>query len=153
MTPDWLADDERLMAELRAAVAATSEIPPEVTTAAKAAFELRTLDDELALLTYDSMKDKQVAGTLRSDTMSVRSMVFGIGDVTLDLDILPDQIVGQLSPPMRGSIVIETPNGPARQGEIDALGMVSIAVPTPGEVRFRVQPVDREAFVTEWTRI
>ncbi len=152
MTAPW-ADDERLFEDLRAAVHAAGQVPPDVITAAKAAFELRTLDEELARLTYDSRADAELVGAFRSDKLSVRSLVFGFADITLDVDVLPDSFVGQISPPLPGRLVVETRAGVAGQGEIDELGMFSVPVCLPGEVRFRVEPHDRPSFTTEWTRI
>ena len=152
MTTPW-ADDDRLFDDLRAAVHAAGRVPPDVITAAKAAFELRNLDEELARLTYDSRADAELVGAYRSDKLSVRSLVFGVADITLDVDVLPDSFVGQVSPPLPGRIVVETRAGAAGEGEIDELGMFSVPVCPPGEVRFRVEPHDRSSFTTEWTRI
>lgn len=156
MRPDWISDDDLLLAEIGAATRATGVVPDAVVAAAKAAFELRTLDEELAMLTYDSIADAELAGAVRSERLAVRSLVFGFGDVSLDVDILPDSLVGQLHPPMAGTIVLESPTRPPLRGEIDELGMFSVPLMGPGDVRFRVEPrddADRNGFVTQWTRI
>lgn len=156
MRPDWISDDDLLLAEIGAATRATGVVPDAVVAAAKAAFELRTLDEELAMLTYDSVTDSELAGAVRSERLAVRSLVFGFGDVSLDVDILPDSLVGQLHPPMAGAIVLESPTRPPLRGEIDELGMFSVPLVGPGDVRFRVEPredAERSGFVTQWTRI
>ena len=156
MTSDWLSDDDLLLAEIGAAAAATGPVPHAVITAAKAVFELRSLDEELAMLTYDSIADVELAGAVRSERLAVRSLVFGLGDVSLDVDVLADSLVGQLHPPLPGTIVLESPTRPPLRAEIDELGMFSLPMVAPGDVRFRVEPResgDASAFVTQWTRI
>ncbi len=150
---DWIADDDLLLDELRSALREAAPVPADVVTAAKAVYTMRTLDEELARLSYDSMADPELAGAFRSEPMSVRSLVFGIGDTTLDVDVLADSFVGQLSPALPGSIVVETRFYPPRRADIDPMGMFSVPLCPPGDVRFRVEPSDGDGFVTEWTRI
>ena len=150
---DWFTDDDQLLAELRAAIHEAGAVPDDVLTAAKAVYTMRTLDEELAMLAYDSRTDPELAGAFRSEPLSVRSLVFGVGDVTLDVDVLADAFVGQLTPPMTGSIVVETPSDPPLRADIDELGMFKVPLCSAGDVRFRVEPADGQAFVTEWTRI
>ncbi len=149
----WLSDDDQLFDRLREAVRSTGSVPDDVVAFAKAAIELRDLDAELAALTYDSLHDPELAGAYRSATMSVRSLVFGVGEVTLDVDVLTDSFVGQLAPPMAGTVTVETPAGEVRRGEIDELGMFSLPRCPPGDVRFRVEPADGAPITTEWTRL
>jgi hypothetical protein len=153
MTPDWLADDDRLFEALRACLASTGRVPSDVVTAAKQVFELRYMDEELARLTYDSRADAELVGAFRAETLSVRSLMFGFDDVTLDVDVLADSVVGQVSPAQAGVVVIETRERRAGQGSIESSGMFSIPVRTRGEVRFRVESAEGRSFVTEWTII
>jgi hypothetical protein len=150
---DWFTDDDLLLEELRGALYEAGSVPQDIVTAAKAMYTMRTLDEELALLSYDSRNDPELVGVFRAEPMSVRSLVFGIGEVTLDVDVLTDTFVGQLSPPMPGSIVVETRFHPPRRAEIDEMGMFQVPMSPPGDVRFRVEPTEGEGFVTEWTRI
>jgi hypothetical protein len=153
LTSDWIADDDRLFEALRAAHESAGPVPPEVVTAAKDVFGMRYVDEELARLIYDSQADAELVGAFRSETLSVRSLVFGLGEITLDIDVLPDSIVGQVSPVQPGVVVAETREGWSRQGAIDDSGMFSIPTTRRGEVRFRVEPTEGHGFVTEWTRI
>ncbi len=153
MTAHWLSDDDALLGELRTALAAGGPVPGDVIAGAKAAYELRNFDEELATLFYDSQADTELAGTFRSETMSVRSLVFGYDDITLDIDVLSDSFVGQLVPTARGSIAVETRGRPPVLGEIDELGMFSVPICPPGDVRFRVELADGTGFATGWTRI
>jgi len=152
MTPSW-ADDDELFADLRSAFHEMGPIPPEVIAAGKAAFELRTLDLELALLTYDSENDRELAGAFRGNALSVRRIVFSLNGVSVDVDVLADALVGQITPPGSGRVVLETRDGKTAVGEVDDSGMFTVPVARPAEVRLRVEPSDRRAFVTEWTQL
>jgi hypothetical protein len=153
VTSDWIADDDRLFEALRASLESTGAVPPDVVAAAKEVFGLRYVDEELARLTYDSQADAELVGAFRSGTLSLRRLVFGLGEITLDIDVLPDSVVGQVLPAQPGVVVAETREGPAGDGSIDDSGMFSVLLTLHGEVRFRVEPTGCRAFVTEWTRI
>jgi hypothetical protein len=153
MTSEWLADDDRLFEALRASIDSAGPVPPEVVTAAKELFGLRYVDEELARLTYDSRADAELVGAFRSETLSVRSLVFDLGEIKLEIDVLLDSLVGQLSPAQAGVVVVETRERPSGQVSIDEAGMFSISARPHGEVRFRVEPTGRRPVVTEWTAI
>jgi hypothetical protein len=152
MSPNWIADDDHLFEALRECLVTAGRVPAEVVTAAKEVFSLRNMDEELARLTYDSRADADLVGAFRSETLSVRSLVFGFGDVTLDIDVLSDAVVGQVAPAQAGVVVIETRERTAGQASIESSGMFSIPIRPRGEVRFRFES-DEHSFVTEWTRL
>lgn len=152
MTSPW-ADDDRLLADLRAALHDMGPIPAEVVTAGKAAFELRTLDLELALLTYDSERDPELAEAFRANALAVRRMVFSLDGTSLDIDVLADALVGQVHPASPGDLTIEFRDGERVVVELEESGMFTVPVSRPAEIRLRVEPTDRRGFVTEWARI
>ncbi|WP_375484270.1 hypothetical protein [uncultured Jatrophihabitans sp.] len=152
MTSRW-ADDELLMQDLTDAVRAAGAVPPDVVAAAKAVYAMRGLDEELAQLTYDSRHDAELAGALRSDKLSVRTLVFGLGELSLDVDVLPGTLVGQVAPAHAGQVVVEARDGRRAEADVDDLGMFSVGWGITGEIRIRVALDDHPAFVTEWTRI
>ena len=82
---DQVPDDE-LAARLRLAVAA--DVPPaHVLIAAKAAFTWRTIDAELAALTYDSfVDDDALVGVRGSD--GPRQLSFERGALSLELEVV-----------------------------------------------------------------
>lgn len=151
MSAPWADDD--LFEDLRAAYKEMGPVPPEVIAAGKAAFELRTLDLELALLTYDSQRDPELAGAFRANELAVRRLVFSLDGTSIDIDVLADSIVGQISPATSGRIVVETRDGRSALAEVDESGMFTVALVRPAEIRLRVEPSDRRAFATEWARV
>lgn len=152
MTSRW-SDDDQLMADLAEALRSAGSVPPEVVSAAKAVFDLRTLDAELAQLTYDSRLDPELVGAMRADKLSVRSLVFGMGELNLDVDVLPDALVGQVTPVQEGRVSLESRDGRSVEADIDDTGMFSVAWTGSGEVRLHVHLATGSSFVTEWTRI
>lgn len=152
MTAPW-ADDDRLLAALRAAFTEMGPIPPEVLTAGKAAFELRTLDLELALLIYDSERDPELAAAFRANALTVRRIVFSLDGTSIDIDVLADALVGQIHPAASGRVVVESRDGDEWVAEVDDTGMFTVPVTRPAEIRLRVEPSDRRGFRTEWAHI
>ena len=102
-SPHW-TEDEQLMCDLREAlrpVPATGEI----IDAALATFAWRTVDAdlELAALLYDSDLDQAllVRGPLSS---SPRTLIFGHGELRVDVEVSDAGIQGQLIPPAPGAV-------------------------------------------------
>ncbi len=54
MAGQWWSDDDQLLEVLRDALTTAREVPPGLVAAGKAAYSWRTIDAELAALTYDS---------------------------------------------------------------------------------------------------
>ncbi len=76
--------DELLLHELKQALAETGVAPPEVLAAAKGAFAWRTVDADLALLTYDSARSPQFQSAVRAQR-AARQLTFQVGSVRIDL--------------------------------------------------------------------
>jgi hypothetical protein len=80
-------------------------------------------------------------------------MVFSLDGTSIDVDVLTDSLVGQISPATSGRIVLETRSGQSSAAEVDESGMFTIVLTRPAEIRLRVEPTDRRPFVTEWARV
>lgn len=140
-------DDDELLDRLRGLAAVQDPVPASVLTAAKGAFALRTLDDELADLLFDSLLDEALVG-IRGNAS--RQLAFGVRDMTIDLDVDDEGLVGQLSP--SGPTVIELEMlGGSVTGEVDELGRFFLTRPT-GPFRLRVG-VDGHQVTTEWVNL
>jgi hypothetical protein len=141
-------EDDELLAGLRRAAGHYDPVPRQVLEAAKGAFALRTLDDELADLLFDSLLDDDLVGVRGGIT---RQLTFGVGDVTIDLDVEADELVGQVSPAATVGLAVETPDD-AVMVEVDDRGRFFATRPTTGPFRLRLSLDDRQ-LTTEWVTL
>jgi hypothetical protein len=141
-------DDDELLAQLRQAAGHHDPVPRHVLEAAKGAFALRTLDDELADLLFDSLLDEDLVGVRGAVT---RQLTFGVGDITIDLDVETDELVGQVSPATPIGLAVETP-AEAVAVEVDDRGRFFATRPTTGPFRLRLS-LDERQLTTEWVTL
>ncbi|MFS8096039.1 hypothetical protein LFM09_02775 [Lentzea alba] len=135
MRHDW-ESDEMLLDALRDALSTPSEeVPPEFVEAAKAAFTWRNIDEELLLISYDSVLDDTLFARARS-TATARQLVFDAAGVSLQVEVSAAGITGQLMPPS-GSVTLVTPDGDAETAAVDELGTFVMGVAPRGPVKFR----------------
>src|SRR3954452_3735878 len=103
---------DALLAELAEVVAQVDPVPSAVTDFARIALELRTVDAELAELTYDSAADAEQALAVRSGS-SPRMLSFEAGGLGIELEVTPSgdtrDLEGQLVPPQAADIEIRHP--------------------------------------------
>jgi hypothetical protein len=149
------ARDEQLIEELRAVAARMDGPPPEVEEAARAAFSWRTIDAELAELTYDSLlDDRPLAGMRGAGGPQVLS--FESPEVTIDVEISVQpgerrRLVGQLAPPQPASVEIRTLHGTTPVNADDLGRLLADGLP-PGPLSLRCHLASGGVIVTEWTR-
>jgi hypothetical protein len=155
-TADGLPDfDEAQLAEveglLREAAEVCDPVPSGLREAALAAFALHDLDARLAELTFDSLLD---AAPVRSGGDAPRMLTFAAGDLTVDVEVGEDGLLGQLLPPQEAAVEVLTrpvPEATARCAA-DGTGGFSCAVDVTGPFALRVRAGD-EVVVTEWLRV
>jgi hypothetical protein len=127
---DW-NDDEQMIEALRDALASAGEVPTAFVEAGKAAFSWRTIDAELAALTYDSAWDTLDALAIRSESAILRSLTFASDGWTVELELTPDAVLGQLDPPEAGTVTARGEGGKLAMADIDDLGFFVLRpVPT-----------------------
>ncbi|GIJ25112.1 hypothetical protein Vqi01_02740 [Micromonospora qiuiae] len=150
MEPWPPVDDDRLTAELGAALWDAGGVPQEYVTAARAAFAWRTVDAELTLaeLTFDSASEVELAALTRS-AGSARTLSFQGGPMVVEIEVSDAGIVGQLSPAGGGRISARTASGTYDEAPVDAVGLFSLGVPPPGPIQLRAD-AGGHAVVTDW---
>jgi hypothetical protein len=139
--------DEPLVADLRDYFARVDTVPPLVTQAAKAALGWRRLDADLAELLADSTLEAESLATVRGAGAAVRSVSFGAGELTIDLEIHVGgtglTLLGLLTPPSIARIEIQTADGATgATAESDATGRFRTRLPAGGRVRLRLMDLD-----------
>jgi hypothetical protein len=148
----WYDDDEALLAELRRAVDVSNDPDAARLVAdAKACFTWHSVDEELELLTltHDSSLTQ---GAFRSaGTQAPRMLVFENDDVTVELQVGADTLIGQVVPLSRATVVLEHVGGAVTQTNPDDAGFFLFRRPPDGAVRVRVRT--EPELVTEWLPI
>jgi hypothetical protein len=135
MTGEDLHDDH-LFAALKEALREAEEVPPRFIEVGRAAFAWHNIDAELAHLTYDSLlADAAPAPAMRAQDASLRALTYATADLSIEIEITSDAVLGQVLPPQAGFASIMIAGGPADAGTtVDELGF------------FAIRPVPRSAF-------
>jgi hypothetical protein len=142
--------DDELLAELADARQRAGEPTGTMAAAAEAAYSWRTIDAELAALTYDSMADE--AALVRDAGTTTRQLVFEGEGLAVELEHTTDSLVGQLVPPARGTVTLLRPTGELTTVEADALGLFRFDGTQRGPVRLRCVTGTHEV-LTEWVQV
>ncbi len=115
-------NDDDLMDELRELLARVDPVDPRLLEQARFAYTWRTVDAELAELSFDSLVDRDVLAGVRDDgtaTLGPRMLGFGavVGgeDVAIEVEVgrgpgLP-VLIGQLLPPRAGRVELQASDG------------------------------------------
>jgi hypothetical protein len=144
--PRDLRDDDVLLDVLRHARTVTSDldalperddVPDEAVAAARAAFSLRDLDEELAQIVLDSLHDEPVL--TRHDGGASRMLSYTTSRLDLDVELAADgrTILGTVAPAATVDVEIETANATQRL-VTDELGRFRAEL-DPGWCRLRVR--------------
>ena len=150
MTNQQWADDDALLAALGEAVRAARAVPPEFTAAGQAAFTWRTIDAELAALTFDSATAEPALPAVRAEEASPRFLTFAGSDLTIELEIGSDSVVGQVVPAGSGHVDACPASGPAMTAEIDEIGCFIIRPLPPSPFRLHCHLASGGSVLTTW---
>jgi len=165
--PDRQDGDRRLLAELGAAFARAEQPPTHVVIAAKAAFSMRALDAELAILSWDSEIDTAPAAVRGPVASSeYRSLAFdlvgsdaGSPDAALSIEVevgpaaLGRPLAGQLVPPQVADVLVVPEGGGPIRMPADQVGRFGADALPAGLFRLRVERPGRPPVVTSWVRL
>lgn len=146
--------DERLLADLGAALRAQREVPERILEIGREAFAWHDVDAELAALTYDSTSvpssgPASVPAGTRAEPAALRAMTFAADRVTVELEVTADALVGQVVPPGPGEIEVQPRTGERRTVPVDDVGWFAIRPRPSGLFRLHVRTADADVH-TEW---
>ncbi|MDQ1535675.1 MAG: hypothetical protein QOE58_68 [Actinomycetota bacterium] len=150
MTHDWL-NDERMMTLVRDALTSDGKVPPEVLAAAYATFTWRTIDGELAALTYDSTTEEPALSGARSQQAGLRAMTFVSDSITIEVEVASTSLLGQLVPAQAGEVFLSLQDGTRTPVPVDEFGCFTVD-PIP-EGRFRLHVAGEPAVTTDWIEL
>ncbi|MET8451512.1 hypothetical protein [Streptomyces sp. NPDC005209] len=134
--------------ELRQAAAILDPVPAELRQLALEAYALHDLDARIAELTFDSLVD---AIPVRGATDPPRMLTFRAGELTVDVEVTGEGLMGQVLPPQ--SARIEVLGGPqaAAPVPVDDMGRFMSDTPPAGPFALRLR-AGGDVIVTEWLR-
>ena len=151
MQHNW-DDDQRLLDDLSDALRETVPLADAIAEYGKGAYAWRTVDRDLLLasLSFDSSLERVTEQ--RSGPGDPRVLTFTATPLSLELEVMPDRIVGQIIPPGSGEIRVETADGVTFHVEADDVGFFVLPSVPRGTVRLRCDtPMAR--LVTDWIRL
>ncbi|MEV8593772.1 hypothetical protein [Streptomyces sp. NPDC052012] len=141
-------DTALLEEELRQAVAVLDPLPPGLLQIAVDAYALHDLDARVAELTFDSLVD---ALPVRGVTDAPRMLTFTAGEVTLDVEVTADGLMGQLLPPRAAGVEVLSGPQPGTPVTVDDMGRFMTDTPPSGPFALRLR-TGAEVITTEWLR-
>ncbi|GAA3504938.1 hypothetical protein GCM10019016_120510 [Streptomyces prasinosporus] len=134
--------------ELRRAAVVLDPLPPGLLQTAVDAYALHDLDARVAELTFDSLVD---ALPVRGVTDAPRMLTFSAGEVTVDVEVTAQGLMGQVLPPQPAGI--EVLAGPRAGAPLTADDMGRFATDTPPSGPFALRlRTGGDVVVTEWLR-
>ena len=135
-------EDRALVAALGRAIAEQEATPAVIREMGYAAFSWRAIDEELADLIFDSQSLADVAASaVRGEEARVWAMTYGTGNVTLELEVHADEVVGQVIPADFGELVYLPATGTPQVVDVDDLGCFAIRPLPTASFRLRVGTV------------
>jgi hypothetical protein len=150
---DW--DDEQLLTALQESLRARREVPAWFMAAGQSAYAWHNIDAQLARLTYDSSRDRDLEGVVRSSSTrsepaTIHTLTFTSACLSIELEVTAHSLVGQIIPPRPGIVEQQTRDGEITTAEIDEIGCFYIEPVPRGSFRLRCRTEDGINVVTNW---
>lgn len=142
----------RLLAEV---IGAADPVPPEVLQSGRNSYAWRTIDAELAALTYDSSAEAASAAAVRASE-APRQLTFEAPELTVGVEVTVlgthRRLIGQLVPPQRARVTVRHQRGGTVAVDADELGRFRAEEVRAGLSSLRCQLGGEEgtAVVTDW---
>lgn len=150
MAGQWWNDDDELLEVLRETLIATRELPRDFVEVGKAAYAWRTIDAELAALTYDSAWGTAELSLTRAESAELRTLTFSSDGLIIELELTPDEVLGQINPPQPGTVRLATDSDTADATPIDDLGFFIVRPVPPHPFRVLCETTTGTTVLTGW---
>jgi hypothetical protein len=147
-----LREDDKLLAALREALSASEAVPAWFVETGKNAYAWHNIDAELAQLTYDSFSDQRTATATRSETASIRALTFTSANLSMELEVSEDSLLGQIIPPRAGMLEIHTKTGVITTS-VDEIGCFAVEPKPDTSFRLRCRIADGTDVLTGWINL
>ncbi|MGW0742191.1 hypothetical protein ACWD3I_20010 [Streptomyces sp. NPDC002817] len=142
-------DVDLLEEELRRAASILDPVPAQLREMAVAAYALHDMDARIAELTFDSVVD---AIPVRGAVDAPRMLTFRAGEVTVDVEVTGQELLGQVLPPQQALIEVLTGPQGAAPLVTDDMGRFTGDAPPVGPFALRLR-AGGDVVVTEWLRV
>jgi hypothetical protein len=152
MSAHWWEDDDELLGVVLDALREDQATPTRVVEAGKAAYTWRTVDEDLAALTYDSLTTSASPGT-RSERAAVREVTFATRTLTIHVQVSPAGLSGQLVPPQAGALELQLRTRPGQRADVDDNGWFSVGPLVGPAFRLVVELADGRRVHTDWLQV
>jgi hypothetical protein len=143
-------DDERLLGALREAIRERQAVPSWFIETGKNAYAWHNIDAELAQLTYDSRDDRREVAVMRSETASIRALTFTSAQLSMELEVTKDCLLGQIIPPRHGTIEAQTKTGAITTVPVDEIGCFAVDPIPASPFRLHCRTADGADVLTGW---
>ncbi|MFE9448112.1 hypothetical protein [Streptomyces sp. NPDC006739] len=141
-------DGGPLEEELRQAAAVLDPVPADLLQLALESYVFHDLDARIAELTFDSLTD---ALPVRGMADPPRMLTFRAGELTVDVEVTGEGLLGQVLPPQPARIEILGGSRATLPVAADTLGRFTSDTPPAGPFALRLR-TDADVIVTEWLR-
>lgn len=154
MMSEWWRDDDQLLAALGRALREAEPVPRRIVEAGKAAYLWRDIDAELAALTYDSSHERAPGYALtRTESASLLALTFTASELTIELEINGDTLIGQIVPPQPGLVETRTAAGLIGTTPIDDVGCFLIRPVPAAPFRLCCRTRSGHSALTNWITV
>jgi isoaspartyl peptidase/L-asparaginase-like protein (Ntn-hydrolase superfamily) len=144
---DW--DDDQLLAALGEAMRTRREVPEWFVETGKNAYAWHNIDAELAQLTFDSSRDHDTVGAVRSEAASIRALTFTSGRLSIEMEVGEGSLLGQVIPPGAGTLEVHTRAG-VTSSSVDEIGCFAVTPIPASPFRLRLRTEDGADVLTGW---
>jgi hypothetical protein len=144
-----VGDDDELLKALREAIRERTAVPARFVETGKNAYAWHNIDAELAQLTYDSHSDERRVAVTRSEAASIRALTFTSPQLSMELEVTDDSLVGQIIPPRTGTLEIHT-KADTIMTTVDEIGFFDVDPIPDSPFRLRCRMADGADVLTGW---
>ena len=145
-------DDDQLLAELGVAMRGAAAVPDRFVALGKSAFAFRGVSAEIAALAEDSVGAASAGVRSSSESAALRSLTFVASELSIEVEVTSDALVGQVVPPRAGEMELVGPGGVIAVVAVDDVGWFAVRPAPTGPVRLELRTADG-SIRTEWTTL
>lgn len=142
-------EDEEMLENLREGLLSSDPTPSDIAEFAKAAFEWRGIDADLAELDFDSVEDDQLQGVRSTATSRMISFQAGQWMLDVEYDEATRRLIGHISPQSPYTVELHT-SGALFSLESDDLGRFEAESVSSGPLSMVLRFEDGSVIKTQW---